>query len=994
MSFRVKVAAAVAVVALALSASAMALGSGWTPPALRLVPTSETTPTLRGSDVPPTNTPSNTPASAPPAQPGETLFTQPNPQAQTGYLPNGVRWGVMERRGTRQVTVMFYIGAGSVNEGPNENGIAHFLEHMSVNGSRNFPPDTMIPLMARLGLAFGRDQNASTGFTGTTFRLDMTEVTPEKLDLALKWMRDIADGLTLAPSDVDKERGVILSEFAESRDPARDVQLKILNFLGPNLRVAQRDPIGTRETINRFSGADLRAYYERWYRPEGSAVIIVGDGSNAEFRQRIEQTFSNWRNPRPAPPPVDLGRLDPRRPTSVLSITEARSPQLVQVCRGRDRDPPQREGVVTRVRDFSNFVWIGALQDRLDHLSRAANPPFTQAGTDQMDDLESASFTCVTLATRNGDWRSAIKAAAVETRRMEAYALTEQEFESQTSQLSAALDDGVNSTDTMTPPTLADAILFNFTHNGTFSTAREDRRIGGMALDRITRDDVRNEFRRVWTNAGQPLIVLVTPTAVDQAEIRREWDAAISGPPPEAPTDVVTAPWAYTSFGPAGRPVSREVMSNPSFVRVEFANGVRVNFKQTQNAADRVEVRIRFGAGDQELAPADVGVARVAATFFGMMALGKNSAEDIARACEGRLCDAQLMVNRESFVLKSTTRAADLDLDLQLLSAYLTDPGFRPDVDAHIPTDAENLYRTGMTDPQFVAAIARERAMAAPLARVFPTLAEMRSMRVADFRRVLYPVLTRDALEVTVIGDVSEARAMSAIAATLGALPQRQRVERVRPNAATIRFPATMPPVIRLTHDGAADKALVSLSWKLFAWKPELQREAKVVDLLTLMLSDQLTEDIRERLGSSYSPRAVSVLERGGDDGALYIDLQTSPQQAEAVRAEIRKIVARIAAGDMTQDDLDRARLPLLNYGATRTMGNEWWIETMDGSWAHPDQLVTANRWSDYQAVTLADIKAMARRWLVAEPLTIIVQPKVLAAPTAPPRPPGRRGRR
>ena len=246
MSFRVKVAAAVAVVALAVSASAMALGSGWAPPVLRLVPTPETTPTARGPGVPP-SAPASTSSNTPASQSGETLFTQPNPQAQTGYLPNGVRWGVMERRGTRQVTVMFYVGAGSVNETGAEAGIAHFLEHMSVNGSTNFPADTMIPLMARLGIAFGRDQNASTGFTGTTFRLDMTEVTPQKLDLAMKWMRDIADGLTLAQTDVDKERGVILSEYNESRDPQRDVQLKIMQFLGPTLRVAQRDPIGTRE---------------------------------------------------------------------------------------------------------------------------------------------------------------------------------------------------------------------------------------------------------------------------------------------------------------------------------------------------------------------------------------------------------------------------------------------------------------------------------------------------------------------------------------------------------------------------------------------------------------------------------------------------------------------------------------------------------------------------------------------------------------------------
>ncbi len=431
--------------------------------------------------------------------------------------------------------------------------------------------------------------------------------------------------------------------------------------------------------------------------------------------------------------------------------------------------------------------------------------------------------------------------------------------------------------------------------------------------------------------------------------------------------------------------VSREVISEPNFVRFEFANGVRVNFKQTQNAADRVEVRIRFGHGDQELAPADVPVARVAAGLFPLMGLGRNSYEDIARVGQGRLCDARFGVDRDTFSLNSTTKPEDLVLDLQLLTAFLTDPGFRPTIDSRLPTEAQNIFRVGPTDPNFVLTLARQNAMARPIAVAYPTQEQMSAMRAADFRRVLGPVLSQGALEVTVIGDITEERAIAALAQTVGAIPRRNRVDRVRLDAPRVRFPSPMPAPMRIAHDGPADKAIVSLTYPLFVWTPERARESRVIDLLTLLISDQLTSTIRERLGSSYSPRAVSSLDRGGDMGSLMIDIQTNPTAAAAVNTEVRRLMTQLAAGNFDADDLERARRPLLNFGASRLLGNEFWVQTMNGSWRNPDQLESANRWSEYGQITLDEVRQAARRYLAAQPLDITVVPRALLGSAPPP---------
>ena len=151
-------------------------------------------------------------------EPAEDLV-KPDPDVLIGKLPNGMRYGIARTVGLPEVTIDFYVGAGSADETDAERGTAHFLEHMSFSGSDNFPPGTLLPRFEEIGVGLGRDQNAQTGLTGTTFSLDIDDATDEKVDLAFSWLRDVAEGLTIAQSEVDRERGTILSEYREKSEP-------------------------------------------------------------------------------------------------------------------------------------------------------------------------------------------------------------------------------------------------------------------------------------------------------------------------------------------------------------------------------------------------------------------------------------------------------------------------------------------------------------------------------------------------------------------------------------------------------------------------------------------------------------------------------------------------------------------------------------------------------------------------------------------------------
>ncbi|MBV9994738.1 MAG: insulinase family protein [Caulobacteraceae bacterium] len=908
-------------------------------------------------------------------------FTRPNPEAEIGKLPNGLTYGVMRRAGTRQVSIILYVGAGSGQETEGERGVAHFLEHMAFNGSKNFPPGTVMQRFAGIGVSIGRDQNAETAFDSTTFSLDLSEVTPERLDLAFSWLRDVADGLDIDQSQVDRERGVIRSEYDGSRGPMMDVALASQNFLAPELLGPKRAPIGLLSSINTVNADTIRGFYRRWYRPESSIVVAVGDLPRDELKARIEAAFGSWRNDTPAPPAPDPGHVDRRRAGAALSLVEGHVPSALQVCRVAPKDPTLKEGVASRTRDFTEQLWQGVLTRRLSGLASGAAPPFVSGQVDRDEVYSAAELTCVTVLLRDQDWRAALRAVSEETRRLALFGLTDQEYQAGLKGLNAAVEAEVGGAPTMTAAQLAQSIVSNLTLGGTFSTAEEDQRIGRLALAGMSREKASAEFGRVWSGAGAPLVVLISPVRQADAQLLGAWRAADASPAPARPVERQGHPWAYGSLGPPATVVSRTPLADIDSVRVAFSNGVRLNFKSSRNAQDRVEIRVRFGAGQQELAPADVPVARLGASLLREGGLGKNDYQDTLALCEGRACSFELAVGRDAFEIGGATRPSDLDVELQLISAYLADPGFRPAVDARIPSSVRALYQITRSDPGTTAALARDRALPAPRILELPDEHDLDRVKSADFARVLGPALRKDALEVTIVGDVDEDAVTQAVAKTLGALPPRVWRDPARADAPKIRYASTAPATVRVVHNGSPEKATVLATWPLFVWTPEKVREQRAVDLLSQIMQIEAIDEIRQRLGKAYSPVVNVQLGRGGDQGALSVAIDTSPAATGEVVAELKRIAQSLADGAINEDLLERARRPVLDTGATREISNPWWVTMLDGSWSHPDQLAAAKTWeSDYEGITLDEVKAEARRWLGKDPLVVIAVPATQAS--------------
>jgi len=320
-----------------------------------------------------------------------------------GRLENGLRYIVRRNdRPENTALVRMDIAAGSLDERAEERGYAHYVEHMAFNGSTNVPEGEMIKLLERLGLAFGADTNASTGFDRTQYKLDLPRADEELLDTALMLMRETASELDFDEAAVQREKGVILAERRVRNGYALKNTVDSLEFAYPGALIGERLPIGTAETLEAADAAALRAFWEREYVPSDTVIVVVGDFDPALVEAKITEHFGSWRAA-PSPEQPAAGPIDPdyRGTTDIYldpalteTITLARHDAYV------DRPDTRAERRAALLRQ----VATGALSRRLQRLQRSENPPFRGVSFSTSDLFETGRTTSLGVASEEGRW--------------------------------------------------------------------------------------------------------------------------------------------------------------------------------------------------------------------------------------------------------------------------------------------------------------------------------------------------------------------------------------------------------------------------------------------------------------------------------------------------------------------------------------------------------------------------------------------------------------
>ena len=742
----------------------------------------------------------------------ETSNLKPEPSFRFGRLANGMRY-IVRRNATPAGTalVRMDIAVGSLDERKSEQGFAHFVEHMAFNGSTHVAEGEMVRLLERLGLAFGADTNASTGFDRTLYKLDLPTTDPALLDTALMLMRETASELTLAPEALARERGVILSEMRDRNTWQLRDTIASTEFFYPRSRFAARFPIGTTKTLQAANAKKLRAFYEREYVPGKATLIVVGDFDPATVEARIRERFEGWRPGKLEPQP-DAGPIRPKdRDRAAIYIDPALSERVTMVRNGPWLNEP--DTIAQRRENLLRQIGYDIVNRRLLRLSRQASAPFRGAGFGTGDVFESGRSTRLIVDTVDRKWRPGVIAAAREYRRALVHGFTLSEVAEQVANIRTGLENAAAAADTRSNAALTGAALALVDDRVVPTDPAEGLARFRAAAPSITPDAVWAAMQREAVQVSDPLIRFRGrfEPAGGVAAIRAAWDEAMKTQVAlEGATDL--AGFAYTDFGAAGIVASDRREPALGIREVRFANGVMLNLKKTALEKDRVRVSLSVDGGDKLDTRANP-LATEMIPFLDEGGLGKHSADDLQSILAGRSVSDSIGTGETTFDAGALTTPRDLELQLQLWAALLTDPGYRSEGEVQYRHNMNNYFQQLRATP----ASALRADLGGILSNNDPrfTLQDVKAYRALTYAKLKRDVSDRfahGAIEIGMVGDIDEDQAIALVAATFGALPPREVAFRDYADQPARTFtPERKPRVIR--HAGPADQALLRLTW-------------------------------------------------------------------------------------------------------------------------------------------------------------------------------------
>lgn len=885
-----------------------------------------------------------------------------------GTLPNGMQYAVL-RNATPpgQASLRMRIDAGSLMEDEDQLGLAHFMEHMAFNGTTNIPENELLRILERLGLAFGADTNAATGFDQTFYQLELPRTNDETVDAALRIMREQVSEALMDAAAVDAERGVIEGEERTRNTPGLRSAKAQLALLAPGQRLSNRFPIGDLNIIRTAPRQRFVDFYNAYYRPNRATFIAVGDFDVDVMEAKIRAAFESWQPKGAEGPEPDLGKIVQRGPqTSILVEPGIQSSIQLNWVRDPDLDP---DTVAERRSNLVRNLGLAVLNRRLGEISRQENAPFIGAGAASSNIVDSLEIGGINASFNPGGWKRALETIEQEQRKLVQYGATDAELQREITDTRTALENAANAAATRTTPGLVNRLLTAANDRSVFTTPATNLALFNQAVDGLTAAQVNNVLPPVFEGQG-PVILVISPIDIEGgADAVTAALAASRQVPVAAPAARAQLDWPYANFGTPTAPTGRTELAAVGATVVRFPNGVRLTVKPTNFRDEQILVSIRTGIGELSL-PTDRSTPLALAGFvFQPGGLGKLTADEINRVLSGRIYSVGFAADGDAWQLSGATRPQDLNLQMQVLAAYLTDPGLRPAPFQQIQALFPQIIAQQMATPGGAFALQSGGLLASGDKREsLPTAEEVASWTIDELRNGVISGLASGPIDVTVVGDVTVDDAVTAVASTFGALPARPPAPRPAPGATERRFPAATPEAVVLKHTGPGEQGLAYIAWPTTDAVDD-RTEARTVQILGEVMGLRANEEIRERLAIAYSPGVgTSSSDTFAGYGSIFVQALTRPEAFPAFYDAVNAIVASLRDTPITQDELNRARLPEVERLKRTQAGNEYWLSQLSGVAANPGDLEQIQTHiSDLEAISVADIQRAARQYLRAD---------------------------
>ncbi|HEX7819470.1 MAG TPA: insulinase family protein [Sphingobium sp.] len=907
-----------------------------------------------------------------------------DPAWRFGTLSNGLRYAI-RKNGVPpgQVSIRVRVDAGSLMEKPDERGFAHFIEHLTFRGSRDVPDGEAKRIWQRLGATFGSDSNAQTTPTGTTYALDLPEANAAGLDESMKILSGMLAAPNIVPQAVDAERAVVSAEMRESLSPGVTVgnAARELYFAGQPL--AKSNPIGTTESLTKARADGLKAFHDRWYRPDRTVIAISGDIDPALMETYVQRYFGGWKAEGAATPDPDFGEPDAAAPETRV-VVEPSAPISVGLAWLRPWHP-KADTIAYNQGKLIETLALQIINRRLEEAARNGASYIT-ASVDQQDVSRSVDGTFVTVTPVGSDWKKAMDDVRAIIADASQTPPSEEDIARDYAQLETAFAIGAENADTEASANQAETLTGAVDIRETTVTAQAALDIYRSAKPLMTPQRMLDATRRMFTGDAKRAM-LTLPVAERGADVALT--AAFKAPVAPA-KDMRLAAGSVTmdalpKLPAAGTVVSHETAGPLKIEKVTFSNGVKLLLFANAAEKEKVRINIRFGNGEQSFAPGQETAIWAAPYVLATNGIGTLGQRQLDQLTNGRRMEFKFAVSENAFELSAVSRPADYKDQLRLYATKLAFPRWDPAPLTRVKAVFGAAERASSSSPDALLGRDLSWLLRNKDGRFAPAIPDrVAKLTPASFRAIWEPRLAQGPVEVEIFGDVKPDEAIQAVAETFGALAPRKDVPPPPANRKLV-FPAHNPRPLVLRHDGAAEQAAAVIAWPTGGGYGAL-KDSRQLEILSQVINDRLFERFRSMDGAAYSPNVSNVWPLTYDSGGyVAVASQIKPDRIAAFGTIVHDIAHDLATTPVSDDELQRIVAPMRQLLGRASTGNAFWMSQIEGATRDPNVLPAMSSFgSDLLEVTAADIQRLAKRYLVeGKSWSVIVLSKATPVPAA-----------
>lgn len=876
---------------------------------------------------------------------------------ELGKLKNGMKYILRANpKPPGKVSIYLHVSSGSLDEEDNQLGLAHFLEHMAFNGSENFAPGELIKYFESIGLTFGMHQNAFTSFDQTTYSLDLPSTDEATMDKGLLCMSDFAYRLTLPKTEIDRERGVIQEEEVARDSLGYRMLKKSLPEILPNSRIANRLPIGDMEIIKTAPRQRFVEFYKKWYKPDNTTLIIVGDADMKMVEGLIKKHFSAWQ-----------GKVGTHAKPEVKSYTEDRivvltDPELTTselTLYGIEPEVEVLETEADYFRSLQDSVISWMMNKRLAKLKQTGEAAFLSASIGRGDLWNAATMNHIGIEAKNERWEEAVKQVLTELKRLEQHGFDETELiKAQKAQLSA-IEKAVQTYGNMSNGQIIRSINNDVTQGSLSMSPMQEKVYLEKYLDKLNLVQLHQIFLKNYTK-GHRLAMVQMPSSVDvpsKDKIKKLLDE-LDQVETEKGEFAAIKERLLEQDPKSHEPIKETVEADLGISEFHFENGCVCRHRHMDYEKEQVYVELNIAGGVLEEKENELGLTRMAGTVLNQASSSHMSFSDIRDWRIGKKFNLSVNVETTRLHFSLTSTKKDLPYALEMLHMYLSDYKIDDKLFEQarekalvslkeLPKNSSAMLSKGLYESVWD----HEKRLNSFFSEDFLNSVQ-RSVVEAWIQKILY----HNPIEMSVVGDISLEESKALISKFQGSLAKRKNLKDISLEIGQPKGDVSVKVPVK-TKD---QKCLILSGWNI---TDVSDKDGLALFLAGKVAATRLFKEIREKRNLTYSIFSTYAPSRPlRQTSKFYIYFTAQVDKAEDAAKQAREVIKELRDNGVKDEELDKVRKQIKNILDQELVKPSFWAGKLGSLDIEGDSLTRYKTLQeDYAAVTAEKIQELMK---------------------------------